>query len=598
MAGRRFCVFVAGVLLTAAQPLSGAGAPARDDVAGLLRHADDIKTADNPAFLDILRQLDEQAGAMSPRDRHWLEYLEGWQLGYSGQYDKAATALEAVVAAAGDDVTLRFRAEISLVNDEVFVGRYEDAYARLEKLLEQQPQIVDKDTRILVFGVAAALYNEAGQHDLAITYAERWLAAAGGDAVACKAGALKLDALFRSARLEVDAPLAQDAIDACTRAGEPLIANVIRGFIARIELAQGREADAIKLLSANDAELQRAKFDRAGSQFHSTLARAYLAAGDRAKARKYALSALDKSSSDEATKALAEAYDVLSRVAEGEGDYRLALEYHEKYAVADKRYLDDTTARAMAYQRVSQQVQEKKHQVDALNERNQLLRLQQQILEKSEEAARLYILLLLLVIGFVALWTYRIKRSQIRFQRLARRDGLTGIVNRQHFMDEAKAMLQACVRSSRVVCLILVDLDNFKQVNDTHGHVAGDGVLRQTVEMFQLHMRSDDLFGRLGGEEFGILMLDCSLETGLHRAEELRTAIAGFIHAGVEVAVSASFGVTSTVESGYELRQLLIHADSALYGAKRKGRDRVERFDQETSVAPAIGQLPVWDGPN
>jgi diguanylate cyclase (GGDEF)-like protein len=159
-------------------------------------------------------------------------------------------------------------------------------------------------------------------------------------------------------------------------------------------------------------------------------------------------------------------------------------------------------------------------------------------------------------------------------------------------MDEAKAMLQACSKASSVACLILVDLDNFKQVNDTHGHIAGDGVLRQTVEMFQLHMRSDDLFGRLGGEEFGILLQDCSLETGVHRAEELRAAIAGFIHAGVEVAVSASFGVTSTAHSGYELRQMLIHADSALYGAKRKGRDRVERFDEAFGPG-AQAQQPV-----
>jgi diguanylate cyclase (GGDEF)-like protein len=108
--------------------------------------------------------------------------------------------------------------------------------------------------------------------------------------------------------------------------------------------------------------------------------------------------------------------------------------------------------------------------------------------------------------------------------------------------------------------------------------VAGDGVLKQTVEMCQLHMRAADLFGRLGGEEFGVLLPDCALDTARERAEELRRAIAAFAQAGVEVTVSASFGVASTRGSGYDLRQMLIHADSALYSAKRRGRNRVEAF--------------------
>jgi diguanylate cyclase (GGDEF)-like protein len=197
--------------------------------------------------------------------------------------------------------------------------------------------------------------------------------------------------------------------------------------------------------------------------------------------------------------------------------------------------------------------------------------------------------LLLLVIAFIMLWTYRLKRSQLRFQKLARRDGLTGIVNRQHFMDEAKSMLQSGSRSGREICLILVDLDNFKTVNDTHGHVAGDGVLRQTVEMCQLHMRSADLFGRLGGEEFGVMLPDCGLETAKTRAEELRQAIAAFAQAGVEITVSASFGVASTRASGYDLRQILIHADSALYRAKRAGRNRVETYVTGPAPVSVIG---------
>ncbi len=254
-----------------------------------------------------------------------------------------------------------------------------------------------------------------------------------------------------------------------------------------------------------------------------------------------------------------------------------ALAFLEKYLVADKGYLTEVSAKALAYQTVAQQVLAKKQQIDALNKQNQILTLQQKLNKKAVEASRLYIVLLLLVLASIALWTYKIKRSQLRFMKLARRDGLTGIFNRQHFVNEAELLLQYCRKSSRDACLVLIDLDHFKAVNDTHGHAVGDRVLQRAVEACMTCLRSTDIFGRLGGEEFGILLPECTLAQVLVRAEQVRLAIAT---ASADddvpgVPISASFGVSSVVHSGYELRQLLIHADKALYRAKREGRNRI-----------------------
>jgi len=114
-----------------------------------------------------------------------------------------------------------------------------------------------------------------------------------------------------------------------------------------------------------------------------------------------------------------------------------------------------------------------------------------------------------------------------------------------------------------------------------------DGVLKQTVATCQQYMRSIDLFGRLGGEEFGVLLPDCGLDIAERRAEELRCAIAQSVRVDPEMAVSASFGATSTRESGYDLRQMLIHADSALYQAKRAGRNRVQVVDSLLAATTA-----------
>jgi len=554
-------------------------AQAPDGVDDLLQRADDIKTYNNTEFLQIVQGLDRESSRFSGSQHAWLDYLKAWQLGYTGDYEAAVPALKAVMIETSD-ATLRVRAEISLVNDQAFTSHYDEAYAGLSELLEIQPQVTDKNARMLVFAVAALLYNEAGQYDLALNYAERWRAEDDGDAAQCRATYLGLDAQFRSGKLELEDPRIQGTIVACTKVGDVLSANIVRTFVANIEIAEGRMKDAIKLLRANDADLQRTHSARMSSEFHSILARAYLLTGNIALAKQYALSAVQKSIKNESSKPLVDAYAVLYKVAQSESDFRSALEYHERYAAADKGYLGDTGARALAYEMVRQQVLDKKLQIEALTSSNRVLQLEKAVAAKSEETERLYLLLLACVLGFIVLWGYRTKRSQLRFQKLSRRDGLTGILNRQHFMDEAKAILQECQDSGREICLILIDLDNFKAVNDSHGHVAGDVVLQCATAVLQVNMRALDVFGRVGGEEFGVLLPDCALESARQRAEDLRLTIGRMDRAetGIGFDVSASFGVASGREAGYDLRQMLIHADSALYLAKRNGRNRVEAF--------------------
>jgi diguanylate cyclase (GGDEF)-like protein len=111
-------------------------------------------------------------------------------------------------------------------------------------------------------------------------------------------------------------------------------------------------------------------------------------------------------------------------------------------------------------------------------------------------------------------------------------------------------------------------------------------VLRRAVEACQEHLRSTDILGRLGGEEFGILLPECTLEQAVARAEQIREAItaAATGEDAPGIPISASFGVTVTTRSGYELRQLLIHADEALYQAKREGRNRVSVANRPESA--------------
>ena len=571
---------------------AAAAAAPDDDVGQLIKTADDIKTSDYSRFVVLLKRLDSAYEALDSNQQAHVRYLRGWRATFDRDYELAIPTLKAIVDESSEDVILRFRADVTLTNALGLAGHYEEAYRRLNQTLELQSHVPDRRTRMLGFAVAAQLNTNAGQYDLAASYADRWIAEESEDAGMCKAISLKIESLYRGDKLRADDDLVTKGIDACGKASEPMFANRMRSFVAGLAVDKGRVEDAIKLVRANYEEARATHYALLMAEFDSILAKAYLKIGDSAQARQYAQRAIDESSKNDVIKPVVEAYEVLYEVAKKAGDSAAALAYHEKYAAADKGYLTDTTARTLAYQIVNQQVMDKKHQIEALTETNQVLQLQQQVAEKSEETERLYLLLLGIVLGFIVLWAYRTKLSQMRFQKLARRDGLTGILNRQHFMDEAKAVLDHCGRSGREACIILVDFDNFKAVNDTHGHVAGDVVLQSAVAVLQVHMRANDIFGRLGGEEFGILLPDCGLDTALQRAELLRVAIAGLTRSetGIDFDVSASFGVTTTIETGYDLRQMLIHGDSALYRAKREGRNRVATF-----LATLVADSPEAD---
>lgn len=573
---RRPCF--AGLILLVAMLVGTAVAavPTIDDPAQLLKLADSIKTSDHPEFLQLMGRLDGEATKLSSQQQLYLRYLKAWEAGYQGDYETATPLLNAVIAESMD-ATLRFRAGTTLVNNLVIGSRYEDAFARVSQLLDQLPQIVDTNARIQALGTAGFLYNEAGQYDLGQHYASQMLSENLSDEGSCKGRFLQAQSLYQSGKFTTLDKQPGEAIAACNKASEFIFANTIRFYVASFDIQHGQSLAAIKLLQKNYADVRRIGYPELISDFDASLAQAYWNEGDIALAKQYAQAAVDDGVKHEFTKSLTSAYELLYLIAKKQGDLDAALIYHEKYMAADKGYLNDVSAKALAFQTVRQQVVAKKLQIDALNKQNQILQLQQSLDKKASETSRLYILLLLVVLAFIAFWTYRIKRSQLRFMKLARRDGLTGIFNRQHFVSSAEVQLQYCRKSGRQACLVLIDLDHFKVVNDTHGHAVGDRVLKRAVEACEKHLRSTDIFGRLGGEEFGIVLPECTLDQAVNRAEQIRVAIATAVTDDDTpgIPISASFGVATIARSGYELRQLLIHADDGLYLAKREGRNRV-----------------------
>ena len=162
--------------------------------------------------------------------------------------------------------------------------------------------------------------------------------------------------------------------------------------------------------------------------------------------------------------------------------------------------------------------------------------------------------------------------------RIATTDSLTGIANRRHFIERARHELDRATRYRQPLAILLLDIDHFKQVNDSFGHPAGDKLLQVVAQACQSSARHVDLAGRLGGEEFALLMPETGAIAAHLAAERLRRAIAAIAPAqsGVLRQITASFGVATLAAGDTSLDTLLARADAALYRAKNGGRNRVE----------------------
>ncbi|PLP93114.1 diguanylate cyclase [Pseudomonas sp. FFUP_PS_473] len=169
------------------------------------------------------------------------------------------------------------------------------------------------------------------------------------------------------------------------------------------------------------------------------------------------------------------------------------------------------------------------------------------------------------------------KQLEGELQRLATTDVLTQSSNRRHFFDCARSAFAKARQDDTALCFLLLDIDDFKQINDTYGHPTGDQVLLRIADSGKAVLRRGDLFGRIGGEEFAAIFPDCTPEMAQHIAERLQREIQrlSFSHEDQTFGVTVSQGLTGIVDTDKTLDSLFARADAAMYQAKRQGKNQI-----------------------
>lgn len=178
----------------------------------------------------------------------------------------------------------------------------------------------------------------------------------------------------------------------------------------------------------------------------------------------------------------------------------------------------------------------------------------------------------------------------------ARHDALTGLVNRREFETRLEAAIRVAQAGGESSAVLFIDLDRFKRVNDTSGHIAGDELLRQLARQLQSRLRQSDTLARLGGDEFAVLLSGCSLENAQKQAEALCRLVAGFHFSWQDkvFTVGASIGVVSVDGKSRSVSQVLSAGDAACYAAKAGGRNRVEVYEPQGQEARPLATPELW----
>jgi diguanylate cyclase (GGDEF)-like protein len=224
----------------------------------------------------------------------------------------------------------------------------------------------------------------------------------------------------------------------------------------------------------------------------------------------------------------------------------------------------DETALLLAVENLLRQyrlVNENQHLVASLSAKNQaLLEMNRELEAKIHER------------------THELAEANARLAQLAVTDGLTGLYNHRHFHERLTLEVERSQRSGLPLSLLMLDVDNFKQFNDTFGHPSGDEVLRQLARVLADTRRANDVVARYGGEEFAVILVDTAKFTAAKVAERVRERVYSndFSEAAPRAGtLSVSIGVATFPDDGVDVEALVRSADTALYAAKRAGRNRV-----------------------
>ena len=583
----RFVAFLVLALLASA---AGANEALEPDVREIERLALNSHWRESDA---LIRALESKRNALSTGQRQRLEYVRLRNVGVAG--DQAAS-LEGLRELLGQEMApdLRVRISTTAISLAANIENWTLAFSLLNDALPYLPEAPGESSRLL--GGASYLHTLVGETGKAREFALQAIDAA--QAAQDPQGLCR--ALSDVALAEDHAGDFTDAegwrtrqIDACERAGDLLfIANGKYGF-AKIAGAHGRYREGLDWGRQALADFEAAGYPAGAWNAKLVIAENLISANENLDEAEVLLAgALKYYRGRSSDLVIADTETLLARLAERRGDPLRALEHFKQAASARTAAERDARERRLAYLQVEFDTRLKEQRIALLEAEKELGALQVTATQRRQWLFVAGIAVLLLVALLLVGLLRRSFRERRRYRWRSEHDSLTGLYNYQQARKLGEEAFARAAAKGRPFTAIVADIDRFKEVNDRHGHAAGDEALRSLGQWIAEEVGVHGIAGRSGGDEFTIL-----LESDAAEAEallrRLRKRIGPISVFGQTVRFSISSGVCQRHGQDDTLEQVIHEADQALYRAKHGGRDRVVRASGDTPTMDAGAGLVV-----
>lgn len=546
-----------------------------------LEALDDLKVINISEFVTQLADIEKGFESYSSEDKEYIQLLQGYRFSLTLDYASAETHLQKLVNEIKDESIL-IRVKALLVNIYVVTQEYQSAFLYLDEISRALPSKINNRAREHVLSVMAYTYNQLEQYETSKFYSQLLIDTGLTERVKCHGKYHFLDSLYGLKEWNSFNDIAEDSYQYCRDINELVFAHSIR--IKKLEfLLQNAMLDEAKgYFAFIKDDVEKVGYPIFDSWLYSIAAQTELKNGNIVTAELFAINALTNLNESNFTVPLQNTYFVLYKVNEHKNNFADAFRYYKLYSEAKQAISDNRFEQQQAYYAVRAEVEVKNQRIALLDKDNELLFLQKNVIEEEAKQTRVLMAVLAIVLIVFVFLAYKGLTGRRRFKKIAEFDQLTGISNRYHFNNQAALALDYCEKNKQPAAVVLFDLDHFKQINDNYGHAIGDWVLQAVVATCRNFMRNNDVFGRIGGEEFAVVLPGCQTEKAIMLAEICRDAIAAIDteQSGLSFKLTASFGVSGSDNSGYQLKQLLADADSAMYRAKAGGRDQVAGFSE------------------
>ncbi|NVK54434.1 MAG: GGDEF domain-containing protein [Alteromonadaceae bacterium] len=548
------------------------------NVDSTLQEADKLRLSDKDKARHLLDSI--EPGTLSEEQKVYYQYIATVINLFDGDVKLAAKRYEELLEAVSDD-DLRVRIEASYLNLLAALGHWKKGLSLGEALFSRIAKSENTETQLRAYLGLIAFYDQLNQPETVLILTSKVVDKENvPPEVLCGAMAARISAFNQ---LDDHAY----SFDEINSASQFCLENNLSIYYVALELYkitwlvnQGNYSEAVIFLDNVISNPVVQSFKPQLTTALSMYASASLKLGRVAEAREAAQKVLTLDPTNNYTSAVMTALDVLNKVEREHGSIADAYRYLEQLKSLQEQESSSQLQKQLAIQQAWFEMDAKQSEIELLDKRNALLSTQAKLANESLENTLLALSLVSLLLASLVFWSYRNHKIQVKLKYFARTDMLTQIYNRGHFTECLTGCLHQAQKTNTPVALILLDLDHFKNINDNFGHQAGDWALKEVASRLTHAAGKGAIVGRLGGEEFGVVLPGEDTSNGVAIAEKCRLAINSIdaLQAGYGFSITVSAGVSCTTEAGYNHNSLYAAADLVLYQSKQYGRNCVYEY--------------------